>query len=222
MSFCSRLMFLLVLCGIAVAQTPATRTTPKDIDPDSLSRFPIVQRSAMKTDAERAAYDYVVGTEPRTTPLRGPGGLSLYSPGSAEAIERLNRYLRNDSVIGRRLFELCAIIGAWEIEQQYEWSGHEPAALQYGVSQKAIDTVKFNRPIEGLAEDETVVIQMGRQILREHRLDSELYARAVKLFGRQGTLELTITMGDYVMAGYMLIMADHQLPPNRPALLPPR
>jgi hypothetical protein len=141
-----RLIFLLGICGIAAAQTPAT---PADIDPNSLSRFPLVPRSAMKTDADRAAYDYVVGTAPRTTPLLGPGGLSLYSPGSAEAIERLNRYLRNDSVIGRRLFELCAIIGAWEIEQQYEWSGHEPAALQYGVSQKAIDTVKFNRPIEG-------------------------------------------------------------------------
>ena len=116
----ARLMLLLGLCGIAAAQTPATRT---DIDPNSLSRFPIVPRSEMKTDADRAAYDYVVGTAPRTTPLLGPGGLSLYSPGSAESIERLNRYLRNDSVIGRRLFELCAIIGAWEIEQQYEWSG---------------------------------------------------------------------------------------------------
>ena len=105
-------------------------------------------------------------------------------------------------------------------EQQYEWSGHEAAALQFGVSQKAVDTIKFNRPIEGLPEDETVVIQMGRQILREHRLDSELYAHAVKLFGRQGTL--SITMGDYVMAGIMLITADHQLPPNRPALLPAR
>ncbi|MEP7367714.1 MAG: hypothetical protein ABI972_31020, partial [Acidobacteriota bacterium] len=129
---------------------------------------------------------------------------------------------RNESVIGRRLFELCAIIGAWEIEQQYEWSGHEAAALQFGVSQKAVDTIKFNRPIEGLPEDETVVIQMGRQILRGHRLDPELYAHAVKLFGRQGTLELSITMGDYVMAGIMLITADHQLPPNRPALLPAR
>src|SRR6187402_2977973 len=183
MSSHARLMLMLGLCSIAAAQTPNTRT---DIDSNSLSRFPIVQRSEMKTDADRAAYDYVVGTEPRTTPLRGPGGLSLYSPGSAEAIERLNRYLRNDSVIGRRLFELCAIIGAWEIEQQYEWSGHEPSALEYGVSQKAIDTIKFNRRIEGLPEDETVVIQMGREILRDHHLDSETYAHAVKLFGRQG------------------------------------
>ena len=214
-----RLMLLLSFCGIAAAQTPRT---PADIDPNSLSRFPIVQRSDMKTDADRAAYDYVVGTAPRATPLLGPGGLSLHSPGSAEPIDRLNRYLRNDSVIGRRMFELCAIIGAWEIEQQYEWSGHEAAALQFGVSQKAVDIVKFNRPIEGLPEDETVVIQMGRQILREHRLDSALYARAVKIFGRQGTLELSITMGDYVMAGIMLITADHQLPPDRRALLPPR
>jgi 4-carboxymuconolactone decarboxylase len=215
----ARLMLLLGVCGIAAAQTPAVKT---DIDPNSLSRFPIVQRSQMKTDADRNVYDYVVGTAPRTTPLLGPGGLSLYSPGSAEPIERLNRYLRNDSAIGRRLFELCALIGAWEIKQQYEWSGHEPAALQFGVSQKAVDTIKFNRPIQGLPEDETVVIQMGRQILREHRLKPDLYAHAVKLFGQQGTMELSITMGDYVMAGIMLITADHQLPPNRPALLPAR
>lgn len=221
MSSRMRLLFLLGFCGIAAAQSPAP-ARPADIDANSLSRFPIVPRSAMKTDADRAAYDYVVGTEPRATPLLGPGGLSLHSPGSAESIDRLNRYLRNDSVIGRRLFELCALIGAWEIDQQYEWSGHEPAALQFGVSQKAVDTVKFNRRIEGLPEDETVVIQMGRQILREHRLDAATYAHAVKLFGRQGTLELSITMGDYVMAGIMLITADHQLPPNRPALLPTR
>lgn len=204
---------------IAVAQQPAF---PADIDPKSMSRFPIVERAEMKTDADRAAYDYVVGTVPRQVPLRGPGGVSLHSPGTAEPIERLNRYLRSESVIGRRLFELCAIIGAWEIEQQYEWTGHEAAALQFGVSQKAVDTIKFNRPLEGLPEDEMVVIQMGRQILRNHKLDSELYAHAVKLFGRQGTLELAISIGDYVLAGIMLITADHQLPPERAPLLPVR
>lgn len=105
---------------IAVAQQPAF---PADIDPKSMSRFPIVERAEMKTDADRAAYDYVVGTVPRQVPLRGPGGVSLHSPGTAEPIERLNRYLRSESVIGRRLFELCAIIGAWEIEQQYDGPG---------------------------------------------------------------------------------------------------
>ena len=214
-----RLIVFAGFAGLAVAQTPAF---PADIDPLSMSRFPIVQRSEMKTDADRAAYDYVVGTAPRQVPLRGPGGISLYSPGSAEPIDRLNRYLRSESVIGRRLFELCAIVGAWEFEQQYEWTGHEAAAMQFGISQKAVDAVKFNRPLEGLPEDEMVVIQMGRQILRAHRIDSELFARAVKLFGRQGTLEVAVSIGDYALAGIMLITADQQLPPDRPPLLPPR
>ncbi|MEP7352215.1 MAG: hypothetical protein ABI824_03195 [Acidobacteriota bacterium] len=219
MSYSLRLVLLANIATIATAQ-PAK--APTDIDPVSMSRFPILERADMKTDSDRAAYDSIVGTAPRQVPLRGPGGVSLYSPGSAEPIDRLNRYLRNESAIGRRLFELCAIIGAWEIEQQYEWTGHEAAALQFGVSQKAVDTVKFNRPIEGLPEDETVVIQMSRQILRQHKLDSELYAHAVRLFGRQGTLELSVTMGDYLLAGIMLITTDHQLPPDRPPLLPGR
>jgi hypothetical protein len=85
-----------------------------------------------------------------------------------------------------------------------------------------VDIIKFNRPVEGLDEEETVVIQMGRQILRDHKLDPQLFAHAVRLFGRQGTLELAITMGDYVLAGIMLITADHQLPADRPPLLPAR
>ncbi len=212
---------LLILAALAVtlkAQTPP----PADIDPASFSRFPIVQRGDLKTDADRAVYDSVVGTTPRTTPLLGPGGVSLHSPGSAEPIDRLNRYLRNESVIGRRFFELCALIGASELDQQYEWSGHEAAALQFGVSQKAVDVVKFNRPVVGLDEKETVVIQMGRQILRGHKLEPDLFAHAVRLFGRQGTLELSVTIGDYVLAGIMLITADQQLPPDRPPLLPER
>jgi 4-carboxymuconolactone decarboxylase len=212
----------ILLSGFAAVATAQTAALPGDIDALSLSRFPVVERTNLKTEQDLAAFDYIVGLGPRDTPLRGPGGVSLQSPGSAEPIQRLNQYLRNDSAIKGKLFELCALIGAWEIEQQYEWSGHEPAALRAGVSQKAVDVVKFNRPVEGLDEDETVVIQMGRQILREHKLDSQLFAHAVRLFGRKGTLELAVTMGDYVLAGIMLITADHQLPPDRPALLPAR
>ena len=76
--------------------------------------------------------------------------------------------------------------------------------------------------MEGLNEEETVVIQMGRQILRAHKLEPELFAHAVRLFGRQGTLEISVTIGDYVLAGIMLITADQKLPPDRPPLLPAR
>ena len=56
---------------------------------------------------------------------------------------------------------MCAILGAREFDQQYEWTRHEAAGLQFGVSQKVADTIKFNRPLVGLPEDETAVIQMA-------------------------------------------------------------
>ena len=82
--------------------------------------------------------------------------------------------------------------------------------------------IKYNRPIEGLDEEETVVIQMGRQILRDHHLDPAIHARALNLFGRQATLELAVAMGDYLLAGLMLIVADQQLPRETQPLLPTR
>ena len=56
------------------------------------------------------------------------------------------------------------------------------------------------------------------------RIDSspELWAKTVELFGRQGAVEITAIIGDYVMAGIMLTAVDQQLPPGREALLPVR
>ena len=122
------------------------------------------------------------------------------------------------SVIGRKLFELCAIIGARELDQQYAWTGHEAAALQFGVSQKAVDTIKFNRPLEGLPEDEMVVIQMGRQILRDMSPSWTLHCMRTRssCSGGKALWRWPSVVGDYVLAGIMLITADQQLPPDHP------
>ena len=53
---------LLILTALAVTLS-AQNSRPTDIDPASFSRFPIVQRGDLKTDADRAVYDSVVGTD---------------------------------------------------------------------------------------------------------------------------------------------------------------
>ena len=83
-----------------------------------------------------------------------------------------------------------------------------------------IDTIKYDREPVGLSPEETVIIKVGRQIMREHKLDSDLYAEAVRLFGRKGLVEMVTVMGDYVMVGMVLTAIDQHLPPSRPALLP--
>jgi 4-carboxymuconolactone decarboxylase len=195
------------------------RVLPDDVDPESLSRLPALSRDDLDEHG-REVYDKLIGDGPR--PLTGPRAFTLYSPTLAEGYELINGYLRYNGVLSPRHTEVAILVAAWEIEQQYEYSGHEPAALRYGAPQAVIDTIKYDREPVGLSPEETLIINFGRQLMREHKLDSELYAEAVEYFGEQGVVELATVMGDYVMAGLVLTAIDQQLPADRPALLPER
>jgi 4-carboxymuconolactone decarboxylase len=205
---------MVVCCRGLRAQT---EKLPADVQPDSYSRLPPVKRADLD-DRGKGVFDRVAGTD-RAVAAPGPAGLSLYSPQFAEPMHVINQYLR-DSVIGRRYFELSALVAAREFDQQYEWTGHEAAGLRAGLDQTVIDVVKFNRDVAGLPEKESTVIRIGRGLFREHRVRPELFAKAVELFGKQGAFEISAIMGDYAMAAVLLTFADQHLPPDRPPLMP--
>jgi len=209
----------LLLAGTASAQQNTAATLPPDVNPVTLTRLPQLTRADLDEEG-KAIYDKIVGDGP--VPTTGPVSMSLYSPKVALAFNDLNGFLRYNGDLSPRHTEVAICVAAWEIEQQYEYSAHEPAALRYGAPQAVIDTIKFDREPVGLSPEETVIIKVGRQIMREHKLDSELYAEAVRLFGRKGLVEMVTVMGDYVMVGMVLTAIDQHLPPSRPALLPPR
>jgi 4-carboxymuconolactone decarboxylase len=208
-----------LLFAFSGAQAQTHDDLPGDIDPESLTRLPALSRGDLDAQGQ-AVYDRVVGDGPK--PTTGPGGVQLYSPKLAELWTALNQYLRNDSVIERRYFEVAATLAAWEIEQQYEYSAHEPAIVRFGGSQAVVDTIRYDREPVGLPAEETLIIRLGRQLMREHKVDSALFAEAVEMFGKQGVVELVTTMGDYVMVGMVLTTIDQHLPADRPALLPER
>jgi 4-carboxymuconolactone decarboxylase len=86
-----------------------------------------------------------------------------------------------------------------------------------------IDAIKHDRPVDGLPEKEATVIEFGRAMLRgNHSVPSSLFARMVRLFGREGTIEITMIMGDYTMTAMLLNAVDQHLPPDREPLLPQR
>jgi 4-carboxymuconolactone decarboxylase len=206
------------LAGTVLAQQHA-EPLPPDIDPVTLTRLPQLNRADL--DAEgKAVYDEIVGDGP--TPKSGPVAVSLYSPRIAANWNDLNGFLRYNGDLSPRHTEVAILVATWEIEQQFEYSAHEPAALRFGAPQAVIDTIKYDREPEGLSPEETLIIKLGRQLMREHKVDSDLYAEAVERFGRKGLVELVTVMGDYVMVGMVLTTIDQRLPEDRPARLPPR
>jgi 4-carboxymuconolactone decarboxylase len=213
----ARFMAMAFVAASAVAMVAPGR--PADIDPRSQSRLPPLDRAGLSPEGQRV-YDVIRGDAP-AIPLSGPAPISMYSPGVAEPMHRLNQYLRK-TVVGPRHFELAALTTAREFDQAYEWTGHEPAGRRAGLEPAVIDVVKFKRPTTGLQEKDATVIELGRALLREHKVSPELWGRAVALFGQQGAVEIVATVGDYALAAVMLTAADQQLPPERPSLLPVR
>jgi 4-carboxymuconolactone decarboxylase len=185
-----------------------------DIDPQSMSRLPLIKRAQLSGDAQRV-YDAVVGKDAdgkdRAIPPMGPVATSLYSPGVALPMNQLNQYLRN-TVVGTAMYQICTLIAAREFDENYEWNSHEAGAKRANVDQKTIDAIKFNRPLDGVPEKDALVIRFGRAIFQDRKVSPELYAKVVEVFGQQGMFELTAVMGDYAMAAIMLRAVDQHVP----------
>ena len=192
---------------------------PPDINPVTLSRLPPIAPADLDEEGQK-----LLAARQNVNPAPGPGHIGLYNPKASEGTGALGRALGvptgEKSRLGARMYQLVVLITAREIDQQYEWSAHEPAGLRVGLEQSVIDVVKYDRDVKGLAEKDATVIQFLRTLLREHKVSSELWAKQIQLFGRQNTVEIMQLMGDYFMAGTMMNAADQHLPPTRQPLLP--
>lgn len=190
----------------------AQNSLPPDIHPVTLSRLPPVTPEDLDEEGRR-----LLAERPDFVARPGPTHVTIYSP--------RGRYLGIpsgvDSPVGARYFQFAVLIAAREIDQQYEWSSHEPAGLRQGLEQSVIDVVKYDRDVTGLSDKDATLITFGRSLLRDNRVSSELWQRMMDHFGRQHTIQLMAIMGEYIRVGIMLNAVDQHVPPDRQALLPP-
>jgi len=194
-------------------------TLPADIYPESRSRLPLVAREAMDEQGKRF-YDAVTSPQSRTlVGLQGPSGIWLHSPELGERMRAVNQYLRYETALEQRLTELAILVTARELDNQFEWTAHEPVALKEGLDPEIIDVVKHRRPISGLGTKEALIISLGRKLFRERKVDSETFAHALEVFGPRGIVELASVMGNYAGTAIMLNMVDQQLRPDQTPLL---
>jgi hypothetical protein len=205
-----RLSVLLLVSLPALAQTQTA--LPPDINPVTLSRLPPVTREDLDEEGQR-----LLAQRPAAKPGPGPTHVTSYSPRE----RNLGVPTGVDSPVGPRYFQLAVLIMAREIDQQFEWSAHEPAGLRQGLEQSVIDVVKYGKDVTGLADKDATLITFGRMLYREHRVSSELWQKMIGQFGRQHTVQLMMIMGDYFRVGFMMNAVDQHLPPERQPLLPP-
>ena len=182
---------------------------PDDVLHDSRGRLPIVNRDELDEDG-KAAYDrYMSPDSTSLAGIQGPGGLRLHANAD-----------KSPSRVDGKVRELVRLVIAREMDQQFEWTLHEPVALRQGLSPDTIDAIRYNRSLSGVPDMEAAVIQMGREVFQEHRVSSETYARLTRHFGRKDLIEITQLMGGGMNSFFLLFMFDVHLPYDREPLLP--
>jgi 4-carboxymuconolactone decarboxylase len=203
------------LCVLLLAALPVVpqdqNSLPRDIHPVTLSRLPPVTAGDLDEEGRR-----LLAARTNFTPGPGPNHVTIYSPRERD----LGIPSGEKSPVGPRYFQLAVLITAREIDQQYEWSAHEPAGRRQGLEQAVIDVVKYNRNVAALSDKDATLITFGRALFREHRVSSELWEKMVSHFGHQRTVQIMMIMGEYFRVGFMLNAIDQHLPPGREALLP--
>src|SRR5689334_2305240 len=232
MSSCLRLFSLLLVVGASVAlsyglnnmppqsvpgnTSSAAASLPKDINPQTGNRLPPVNRQSLD-DAAKKIYD--AGSNAPGVDY-GPQRLRLYSGGAEVFSSGLNDFLRRRAGLEPRLVELSILAAVREMDGEYEWTAHEPAALKAGVPPQIIDVIKYRKPLTGIDEKDATIIELGRESVGKHKVSSETFARANKLFGDRQLVNIVCLMGDYVSTAVLLNTFDQHVRPSDKPLLP--
>ena len=218
---------LAVLAGCAAGgpqrdDAPANMSDlPKDIRPETRSRLPQLKREQLDEHGKRV-YDSVLDPKrPTLAGFQGPAGIWLHSPKVGEPVREFNRILRTEVPLEPRLRELAILVTARELDNQFEWTAHEPVAVKEGLDPKILEVVKHRKPLPAMPEKEAAIIRFGRELIRDRKVRSDTYAGIVKLFGQTGTVNLAALMANYALTAVMLTAFDQQLHAGQKPLLPP-
>ena len=119
---------------------------PSDIDPQS--GFACRCRSVRIWTTSASAPTTAPRRRQSIVGLRGPAGIRLYSPKTAEARAQFSNYLRFD-VFPANIREVAILTVAREMDSQFEWAAHEPEALKEGVPADVVDVIKHRKSTQG-------------------------------------------------------------------------
>jgi 4-carboxymuconolactone decarboxylase len=194
---------------------PLPFTMPNDILPDSRSRIPVVNPARPQQANAGGGEGANAGMYRRTLAPAptGPGSMGRFAAG-LKSLETSQ---------GKALIALAALVTARLHDQQYDWTLTELTALQDGLPAATIDVVRRNARTTGLPEKEAVLIQFGRELLGDHNVTAETYARARAAFGQQDLSDFVVNViAPHTRQDVLLTVFDQQLPAGQKPLLPAR
>src|SRR5207244_6947385 len=132
-----------------------------------------------------------------SVPRYGPGSVMIHVPTAHRWATGLNHYLRDESSLPKKVQELAMLVTARELDCQHIWNAHAASARKAGVPNALVDALREPKELPALAPDEAAVVHFGREFFRTTKVSRGAFQAALDQFGRQGVVELGLTLGNY-------------------------
>jgi len=178
-----------------------------------MARIPVATRGGVPQD-QRTTFDEIV-TQRGGVPAGGPVSIMINVPEIAKRGAHLSEYLRQGSTLSSKTQELAMLVTAREMDCQYIWNAHAAAGRKAGLRDEVVDNLRDKKEIRGLAQDESAVVNYGREFFRTHRVSQATFNAAQAQFGLRGLTELTNLMGYYALLAFNVNAFGVELPAER-------
>jgi 4-carboxymuconolactone decarboxylase len=157
-------------------------------------RLPPLAEEQMTAEQRAAAAE--ISSGPRGAVI-GPFAPLLRSPELMTRLQKVGEYLRFESPLDRRLFEMTILYVARWWDQQFEWTFHHPLALEAGLDPAIADAIAEDRRPEGMDAAAEAVWDLLDELFRTRAVSAGVYARALAELGEVGVVEVVATSGYY-------------------------
>jgi 4-carboxymuconolactone decarboxylase len=146
----------------------------------------------------------------------GPFAPLLRSPELMTRLQKVGEYLRYESPLDRRLFELTILWVARWWDQQFEWSYHHPLALEAGLDPAVADALAEGHRPDDLDDAAAAVWDVLDELFRTRQVSDGTWAAAVTQLGEAGVVEVVATAGYYTTLAVVMNAARTPSPGGSP------
>ncbi len=165
-----------------------------------MPRMPYLSREDLPLD-KRPIYDQIAS---RRGHIPLPLAVLLHSPEAASRVATVGEYLRYESSsLPPEVREIATLATAHQLACKYVWGQHVRLAREAGVRAEAIKLIEEGAPPRRLLPKEGVFVQYTRELLGDKRVTDATHTAVEHLLGRQGTIDLVVTIGYYALLCYV-------------------
>ena len=182
-----------------------------------MPRLPIPSDTDGFSDETRAAVRHIQQTRKSMPP---PSSYLTYAGKAGERLSDLVEHLRYHTSLTDAETELAICTAARAANADYIWNAHVKLGLKAGTREEAIQAVDTLGPLDGLTEDEALIIRFGRELFETQKVTDSTVEAVRKRYGEKGLMELTAVMSVYIMNAAILRVMDHRAASDARMLTP--